>query len=370
MNTRLRLAAYVTLLLATVAACASPPTEAPLAPAPTATPKAEPATPTLRPFGGTVEKGQITSTALAGNLLGDPTTRDFYVYLPQGYDSSTKRYPVVYVLHWYTGDETQALRTVSSSMDWLIDKGEVGDMIFVFPDASNKLGGSMYWSSPTIGDYETYITKELVQQIDATYRTLPNPESRGVMGCSMGGMGALHLGLKYPDVFGVSAPMAAMYDWEHDPEWEIARRFFDVEPHTLGEFKSLSFTTQFFIAVAAATAANPDNPPFYLDMPFEIVDGEARIVPDVFSKVNAMDPMVDVSAYLNQPIRLRNILIYHDTEIGQAAEDAAHSLEAARQFHETLTKLGIPNEYAEVDARHCEFDYSPVLEFMAANLTY
>ena len=196
MNTRLRLAACVTLLLATNVGCASPPTAA--LPAPTATPKAEPATPTVRPFGGTVEKGQITSTALAGNLLGDPTTRDFYVYLPQGYDSSTKRYPVVYVLHWYTGDETQALRSVSSAMDWLIDKGEVRDMIFVFPDASNKLGGSLYMSSPTIGDYETYIAKELVAKVDSTYRTLPSRASRGIMGCSMGGHGSLPLGIEVP----------------------------------------------------------------------------------------------------------------------------------------------------------------------------
>ena len=50
-------------------------------------------------------QGKITSKALAGNLLGDLATRTYYVMLPPGYATSDKRYPVVYVLHWYTGED-------------------------------------------------------------------------------------------------------------------------------------------------------------------------------------------------------------------------------------------------------------------------
>lgn len=52
-------------------------------------------------------------------------------------------------------------------------------MIFVFPDANNQLKGSIYLSSPTIGDYETYITQEVVDLVDTTYRTIPDRNSRG-----------------------------------------------------------------------------------------------------------------------------------------------------------------------------------------------
>ena len=131
-----------------------------------------------------LHKGEITTAALANNLLGDPATRNYYVYLPPGYDTGDKLYPVVYVLHWYPGDHNTYPASTAKSLESLLAEGRVKPMILVFPDTSNKLGGSMYWSSPTIGDYETYIANELVEQIDNTYRTpLPNarePRHHGV----------------------------------------------------------------------------------------------------------------------------------------------------------------------------------------------
>jgi enterochelin esterase-like enzyme len=78
------------------------------------------------------------------------------------------------------GDEA-TLRDRGSELDELIARGEARDMIMVFPDASSQLGAT-YLSSPTIGDHETYIAKELVAHIDANYRTLPNRDSRGIAG--------------------------------------------------------------------------------------------------------------------------------------------------------------------------------------------
>jgi enterochelin esterase-like enzyme len=313
---------------------------------------------------GRIEPGTITSQALANNLLGDSATRKYFVYLPPGYDTSDKRYPVVYVLHGFTGTSSTFLQETAPKLDRLIAEGKVKPMILVYPDASNRLGGSIYRSSPTIGDYETYITKEFVHQIDSTYRTLPSSDSRGVMGCSMGGDGALHLALKYPDVFGVAAPMSAFYGWDKTPMWETARSGFSRQP------QKLSFSTQYIIAIAASTAANPDKPPFYLDMPFEIVDGEPRIVPEVFQKVKAVDPMNDVLQYLEQPIRLKGLLVYQDLNLGAPPDQVEYDLQAVREFHETLKGLGIPHKYVEVEAAHCRFDFSPVLRFMGANLAY
>ena len=132
-------------------------------------------------------QGKITSKALAGNLLGDPATRTYSVLLPPSYATSDKRYPVVYVLHWYTGKDYSMVGPMLVPYKTLLREDKVQEMIFVFPDASNKLGGSQYLSSPTIGDYETYITQELVDLVDATYRTIPDRNSRGITGCSMGG---------------------------------------------------------------------------------------------------------------------------------------------------------------------------------------
>ena len=97
----------------------------------------------------------------------------------------------------------------------------------------------MYLSSPTIGDYETYLTKELVDYIDANYRTIPNRDSRGIMGCSMGADGAMHLALKYPDVYSVAAPFSGTYDWAKDPWLELGARGFQSEPTNFTEFLGL-----------------------------------------------------------------------------------------------------------------------------------
>jgi len=99
MRTQLAFAAGVLLLVSELGACATPTAQTPLTPSPTLAPPL--VTPTPIPSGSRVVKAQITSAALAGNLIGDPATRDYYVYLPPGYDSGDMRYPVVFVLHGY-----------------------------------------------------------------------------------------------------------------------------------------------------------------------------------------------------------------------------------------------------------------------------
>ncbi len=159
-------------------ATSMPSTATPTLVPPTATPTsgaAPPAPPSPAVMGEVkLELGEITSQALAGNLLGDPTTRKYYVLLPPSYGTSDKRYPVVYVLHRYTNGAVDLVADITSSYKEALAAGDAKELIFVFPDASNKLGGSFYLSSPTVGDYETYISQEFVKHIDATYRTLPD----------------------------------------------------------------------------------------------------------------------------------------------------------------------------------------------------
>ena len=130
----------------------------------------------------------------------------------------------MYVLHWYTGQASALVGPIRQAYEATLRTGDPQEMIFVFPDANNRLGGSMYLSSPTIGDYETYITHELVDYIDANYRTIKNRVSRGITGCSMGGDGSICLALKYPDVFSVAAPVSGTYYSERDPTWRERSR--------------------------------------------------------------------------------------------------------------------------------------------------
>jgi enterochelin esterase-like enzyme len=310
---------------------------------------------------GQVEIGQITSQALANNLIGDPATRDFVIYLPPSYDTSEKRYPVVFALHGYLGDEWELASSMTRYLDEMVANGEGDEMILVFVDGSNRFRGSWYLSSPTIGDYESYIVRELVDHIDANYRTLPDRDSRGITGRSMGGDGALHLALKYPDVFSVAVPMSGIYIGEREPWWDHSGWRTTEE---FNDFGRLGVGARYLIAGAAAAASNPDQPPLYLDMPFEEINGEVQIVQEVYEKVNAVYPANDVGPYLDQPVRLRGLLLYH------GKFDSVAPVEVIRDFDSMLTELGVEHEYLEVSGGHTHLDYAPVLSFMSDHLVF
>ena len=121
---------------------------------------------------------KLTSQALAGNLLDDPAVRTIYILSPD-YQTSGKRYPVLYVLPWGQGNAAAHVQAFKTAMEALLKTNEAKEMIIVFADGTNKLGASQFRSSPTIGDYETYVVQELVDYVDANYRTLPTrDESR------------------------------------------------------------------------------------------------------------------------------------------------------------------------------------------------
>jgi len=145
---------------------------------------------------GTLEWGEITSAALGG------ATKKFVVYLPPSYHTSEKRYPAVYGLHGSGGHPATMTGGWTTTADRMTRNGDIGEMIAVFPDGDNS------WYT---GAYEPYITKDLVDHVDAHYRTIPDRNSRGITGASMGGFGAMHLALKFPEVFAVAEGQAGAY---------------------------------------------------------------------------------------------------------------------------------------------------------------
>jgi pimeloyl-ACP methyl ester carboxylesterase len=316
-----------------------------------------------------VERGQITSKALEGNLIGDPAKRTFWVYLPPGYYESDKHYPVVYVLHWDGGNSTTFLERSRDDLEPLILKGEVRDMILVFPDAYTSFGGSQYRSSPTIGDYETYITKEMVDLIDSTYRTIPNRNSRGIMGCSMGGFGTWHLALNYPQVYGVAAPMEGRVDeqWLKD-EWDVELTHMNSatspakEPNNFGQYFAYPGAGE--MELASVAAPNPSSPPFFIDMPFKIVNGKAEIVPEVYKKMESLAIENDIEQYLAQPIRLNNLLFYDNSIFNKTDEMKS------RAFEKKITEMGLEHDYKIISGPHCGYDFSPIFKYMNEHLVF
>ena len=154
---------------------------------------------------GTVEKIVVHGKSLEGNLEGDSPDREATVYLPPAYaGDQSRRFPVIYLLHGYGGREdtfTERLASLQQSSDTLAAAQGFSSAIVVTPSAYTLHKGSMYSNSPTTGDWERFIAEDLVAYMDSHYRTLANRMSRGLAGHSMGGYGALRIGMKRPDVF-------------------------------------------------------------------------------------------------------------------------------------------------------------------------
>ncbi len=151
-----------------------------------------------------VERIKVHGASLKGNLEGNAADRDVLVFLPPSYaKEKTRRYPVVYALHGYSiGAEQWAKEIhVPQTIEGAFAQG-AREMIVVLPDSKTVHNGSMYSSSVTTGDFEQYVSKDVVAFIDAHYRTIPKRESRGLVGHSMGGYGAARIGMKHADVFG------------------------------------------------------------------------------------------------------------------------------------------------------------------------
>jgi pimeloyl-ACP methyl ester carboxylesterase len=344
-----------------------PPTATPAPPAAQPSPTPQPTKPAAQRKAGELRHEKFTSQALAGNLIGDSAERGYLIYLPPSYADGNKRYPVVYILHGFTQDENGLEFLYQEYQKMLLIRGTVQEMILVFANGNNKFGGSNFRSSPTIGDYETYIARELVAHIDATYRTIPQRDSRGITGCSMGGHGAIHLALTFPDVYSVAAPMSAGYDFTPLPEDLDAIAKVTQLPKDFNEYQSYLASLEdpriivaVYVSLAAVAAPNLDKPPFYLDMPFEVVGGKLRVVPEVMAKIVALGEMHDLEKYLQQPARLRHILLYDG-----ASDPLA---KPGRTFDQLLTARGVDHERTEAVGGHCDYDFTPVLQYLSDHL--
>jgi enterochelin esterase-like enzyme len=122
---------------------------------------------------GNVERIKVHGKFLEGNLEGDSPDRDVFVYLPPGYAANnSQRYPVVYMLHGYglTAERWMPFTRMADAADKNIAAGTMKAMILVNPDAFTLYNGSMYSTSPTIGDWETFIAEDLVSSTAITGR--------------------------------------------------------------------------------------------------------------------------------------------------------------------------------------------------------
>ncbi|MDI1255554.1 MAG: alpha/beta hydrolase-fold protein [Flavobacterium sp.] len=241
-------------------------------------------------FAAKVDTLSIQSTAM-------DKTYKAAVALPDSYANGKTNYPVLYLLHGAYGHFADWLKNTpdKNTVKNLVDKYNI---IIVMPEGETF---SFYLDSPTEkgSQFETFITKEVIAKVDATYRTIANKNGRVITGLSMGGHGALYLSARHPELFSAAGSMSGAAD--------------------LGSLRSLESTEQvnkMFVPVFGTTPPSDD----YLAQ-------------------NAVLGMVDKMKSNKLPLTI---------DIG--VDDFL--IESNRELHRRLVYAKVPHDYTERPGAH------------------
>jgi enterochelin esterase-like enzyme len=313
----------------------------------------------------TVEHIKIHGAALEGNLEGDAVDRDVIVFLPPSYEKDEhRRYPVVYALHGFSIGAEQWTHEihVPQTIEGAFALG-AKEMIVVLPDSKTIHNGSMYSSSVTTGDFEKFISHDVVAYIDRHYRTIPGRMSRGLVGHSMGGYGASRIGMKHPDVFGylyIMSPCCMSPRTPGSINPDVAKSLEAVK--TPEDSAKLSFPARAQLASAAAWSPDPKNPPLYLDLPTK--DGIPQ--PEVLAKWAANAPLAFIDQYIDNLRQYRAISIDVGDQDGLRVDTA--------KLHEVLDRYGIANSFEIYPGTHVsavgDRFQNHVIPFFSKNLCF
>jgi enterochelin esterase-like enzyme len=287
-----------------------------------------------------IERIKVHGASLEGNLERNAVDRDVIVFLPPSYQKETsRRYPVVYALHgFFIGAEQWTGEIhVPQTIQGAFGLG-AKEMIVVLPDSKTLHDGSMYSSSVTTGDFEAFIARDLVAYVDAHYRTLPQRQSRGLAGHSMGGYGTTRIGMKHADVFGALYIMSPGGLSPRPVNAEAAALLETIK--TREDLAKVPFTARGQLAAAAAWSPNPNKPPLFLDLPTQA--GQER--PDVLAKWTANAALAFMDQYIGNLRRYRAISI----DVG----DDDRLRDDSARLHEALDKYAIVNHFEIYPGTH------------------
>lgn len=304
------------------------------------------------------------SEVLRGNALGDPATRELFVYLPPSYEADrSRRFPVVYCLTGFTGRGQMLLNTqpftpnLAERMDALVAKGTVAEMIVVMPDCFTRLGGSQYINSTATGRYEDYLVQEIVPFVDARFRTHASRDARAVMGKSSGGYGALVQAMRHADVFGLAASHSgdAYFEYCYLPDFPKTIRALKGDPAAFlekfwkEEKKGKEDVPALNILAMSACYSPDEAAPLGFRLPFDLETG--KIAPAVWARWLEQDP-VRMAPVCAEQLRSLKLLYIDAGTRDEFGLDLGARILAAR-----LREMNIPFTHEEFDDGHFNIGY-------------
>ena len=293
--------------------------------------------------------GRVVSFIIKAKTLqntgGENPNRKVSVYLPPGYEQGSKRFPVIYYLHGFSGTDS-----IYANMKMVLDRGigqkKIRPFIFVQASHFTLYEGSFYTNSSLTGNWADFTAKELVEYVDKNFRTMASRESRAIGGHSMGGYGAIKLGMLYPDVFSsvyALSPGLMAFVKEFGPNSDSFKELGKIK--TSEELKK-TYYPKVLIAVGRAWSPNPAKPPFYCDVPFTY-KGDSLIVDNaVLEKWNQNMPVYMVDKYAGNLRKLKAL------KLDWGRNDASRFSVQCGMFSQRLENLGIEHFAEEYIGTH------------------
>jgi S-formylglutathione hydrolase FrmB len=303
----------------------------------------------------TISKATIHAASLESNYLGDPTSRDITLISYNFHEES----PILIGLAGFFGSSLSFLNRSYSSQDFIStlermcsSSPEISFMI-ALPDSMTSIYGNQYINSSYVGNYEDFITKDLVGYLEKTY----GKRKLGIFGKSSGGFGAYNLTIRNPELFSgfvdVSGDSAFEYCYVRDFPYLIEtirkesleaflEKFRKIPTHSRPDLNAIG------ILAMAAFYSPSKKEKGKIDLPFDLDTG--LLDRKTWNRWIKHDPARNIKSNLGSLRNKKTIL-----QVGKHNEFSMNI--GIRSMHETLRLAGIDHEYNEYDEGHFSIDY-------------
>ena len=320
------------------------------------------------PLQGRVERFRIESECLAGNLLGDPANRETFVYLPPEYDQTDLIYPLFVYLGPYTGSAPKKLawrafeENIPQRLERLLQRQEMGPVVMAFPDSFTSLGGNQFVNSPVLGNWEDYLCREWIPEVERRYRVPTAAPGRALLGFSSGGYGALVQALSRADYWGAIAAHSPDIGFDLTFRSDLAtlltrlshfdgsiegflRDFWDSRRISGSDWRCL------MLLGLAASYDPAEAEPMGIRLPVDLETCEP--IPERWENWLAKDPL----SLLEQPSSQANLKKLRGLFLDCGTYDQYHLQYGLRRFARRLRELEIEHRHDEFPDSHSGVEY-------------
>lgn len=272
--------------------------------------------------------------------------RKVEVLLPVDYnENESVRYPVIYFLHG-CGQNNFSEGNLLYIAKKLINNKTISPVILVKPDGSCPDGGDSYFANSVLnGKFEDYLVYDLVEYIDSAYKTIPLKDKRAIMGWSAGGSCAMSTALKHPGIFCGAASHSGRMDMNTHALYIPGILSENGGAPVSGYSPKAGPMSRAVFTMAAAFSPNLNNPPFFVDFPF---DGNGNYIDSVWNRWQ----LNDCSFLAKNISKEDDLAIYFDC--GTWDETMAYPFNVS--FADSLNKIGLPHQFQSYSGGHYDRD--------------